>query len=169
MNWDAIGAIGEMIGALAVIVTLAYLAVQVSHAQRELKRSVVVGRYEGVRELLVGRANNALWCSAYEKASAALGGRQIPFISTVVERCGLTRDEAFVLFFDQAAFFQLRVQSIAYADQLSASQKLELDGNLRREYGGATPVSQLWYQTTKSALNIPDAVRYIDNVLAQPG
>jgi hypothetical protein len=29
MNWDAIGAIGETVGALAVILTLAYLAVQI--------------------------------------------------------------------------------------------------------------------------------------------
>ncbi len=29
MNWDAIGAIGEILGALAVIATLAYLATQV--------------------------------------------------------------------------------------------------------------------------------------------
>jgi hypothetical protein len=29
MNWEAIGAIGEVLGALAVIVTLVYLAVQI--------------------------------------------------------------------------------------------------------------------------------------------
>jgi hypothetical protein len=35
MNWDAIGAVGEMIGALAVVVTLAYLALQVRASTRE--------------------------------------------------------------------------------------------------------------------------------------
>jgi hypothetical protein len=34
MNWEAIGAIGEIIGALAVVVTLAYLAVQVRNSTR---------------------------------------------------------------------------------------------------------------------------------------
>ena len=29
MNWEAIGAIGEIIGALAVVITLAYLAIQI--------------------------------------------------------------------------------------------------------------------------------------------
>jgi hypothetical protein len=29
MNWDAIGAMGEILGALAVLVTLIYLAVQI--------------------------------------------------------------------------------------------------------------------------------------------
>jgi hypothetical protein len=30
MNWDAVGAIAEMIGGIAVLVTLVYLAVQAS-------------------------------------------------------------------------------------------------------------------------------------------
>ena len=29
MNWDAIGAVGEVLGALAVVLTLAYLAIQI--------------------------------------------------------------------------------------------------------------------------------------------
>jgi len=35
MNWDAIGAVGEIVGALAVVVTLAYLALQVRASTRE--------------------------------------------------------------------------------------------------------------------------------------
>jgi len=35
MGWDAIGAIGEMIGALAVVVTLAYLSLQIRASTRE--------------------------------------------------------------------------------------------------------------------------------------
>lgn len=35
MNWDAIGAVGEIIGALAVVVTLAYLALQIRASTRE--------------------------------------------------------------------------------------------------------------------------------------
>ena len=33
MNWEAIGAVGEIIGAVAVVITLAYLAVQVRHSR----------------------------------------------------------------------------------------------------------------------------------------
>ncbi len=38
MNWDAIGAISEIIGALAVVITLAYLAIQIRQSN-ELLRS----------------------------------------------------------------------------------------------------------------------------------
>ena len=33
MNWEALGAIGEIVGAIAVVATLGYLAVQVRHSR----------------------------------------------------------------------------------------------------------------------------------------
>jgi len=39
MNWDAIGAIGELIGAIAVFATLVYLAVQVRHSRSLLEEN----------------------------------------------------------------------------------------------------------------------------------
>ena len=37
MNWDAIGAVAELLAALGVIVSLLYLAVQLKHTRAELK------------------------------------------------------------------------------------------------------------------------------------
>ena len=39
MNWEAVGAIGEILGALAVVVTLAYLVAQLRQNTRALKSS----------------------------------------------------------------------------------------------------------------------------------
>lgn len=39
MNWDAIGALGEVIGAVAVVVTLGYLAVQLKQNTRAVSSS----------------------------------------------------------------------------------------------------------------------------------
>jgi hypothetical protein len=39
MNWDAIGAIAELFGALAVLTTLIYLAVQVKHSRDLLEEN----------------------------------------------------------------------------------------------------------------------------------
>jgi hypothetical protein len=36
MNWDAIGAIGEIVGAIAVVATLGYLAVQTRYARQSM-------------------------------------------------------------------------------------------------------------------------------------
>ena len=36
MNWEAIGTVAEIVGAIAVVVTLIYLAVQVKQAKQEI-------------------------------------------------------------------------------------------------------------------------------------
>ena len=41
MNWDAIGAVGEIVSAIAVIVTLAYLAVQIRDGARASRSAAV--------------------------------------------------------------------------------------------------------------------------------
>ncbi|MEZ5503387.1 MAG: hypothetical protein R3E50_12340 [Halioglobus sp.] len=40
MNWDAIGAIGELVGAIAVFVSLVYLAVQLRQNTRQIVNSI---------------------------------------------------------------------------------------------------------------------------------
>ena len=47
MNWDAIGAIGELVGALAVVLTLAYLAL-------EVRRSRLIAESSAVDNLATG-------------------------------------------------------------------------------------------------------------------
>jgi hypothetical protein len=39
VNWEAIGAIGEVLGAAAVVATLGYLAVQIRKKSRAVKNS----------------------------------------------------------------------------------------------------------------------------------
>ncbi len=55
MNWEAIGAIGEVLGAAGVIITLAYLAVQIRQNSRPLSanndetpelQTITVGRWK---------------------------------------------------------------------------------------------------------------------------
>ena len=41
MNWEAIGAIGEIVGAIAVVATLGYLAVQVRQNNRFIRGSTI--------------------------------------------------------------------------------------------------------------------------------
>ena len=52
MNWDAVGAIGEVLGALVVIVTLGYLAVQVRQNTAQLKREETVSIQRGQNEVI---------------------------------------------------------------------------------------------------------------------
>jgi hypothetical protein len=51
MNWDAIGAIAELAGALAVIATLVYLAVQLRQNSALLKSSIATASRESTNQL----------------------------------------------------------------------------------------------------------------------
>ena len=46
MNWDAIGAVGEILGALAVFVSLIYLALQVHQNNKQLQLQALMDAIE---------------------------------------------------------------------------------------------------------------------------
>jgi len=68
VNWDAIGAIGEMFGALAVVVTLAYLALQVRVSRSSAADTNRLNRVNGVREWALSVCNNEALLAAMAKA-----------------------------------------------------------------------------------------------------
>ncbi len=50
MNWDAIGAVGEILGAAAVVISLGYLAGQIKSNTRALRRAASRDAVAGVNE-----------------------------------------------------------------------------------------------------------------------
>ena len=68
MNWEAIGAIGEIVGATAVVASLVYLAVQIRTQNRESRLSAMHDISVAYREGLAGTAD-ADMADLYVKAS----------------------------------------------------------------------------------------------------
>ena len=169
MNWEAIGAIGQLVGSVAVLVTLGYLANQVRHARGELRRSISQGRAETARRLSLNRANNERLAAVHWKANKALEPQSTvtAFGAALIERAGLTREEAWALFFDENAWWSYRAQVVPYIAELSSGERSEFEHVIRAQYGGM-PVSRLWFESMKDVLD-PDAVRYVDGLLAQRG
>ena len=58
MNWDALGAIAEILGALGVIITIAYLAVQVRQNSRQVASSLAESIRNGINETTRIMASN---------------------------------------------------------------------------------------------------------------
>ena len=58
MDWEAVGAIGEILGAIAVVLTLGYLAVQVRHAKNATADQNRLERSRGVREMALTMISN---------------------------------------------------------------------------------------------------------------
>jgi hypothetical protein len=58
VNWDAIGAVGQVLGSIAVFVTLWYLAIQVRHARQSSQIAFSQGGAQAIREI---RQPTLLW------------------------------------------------------------------------------------------------------------
>jgi hypothetical protein len=166
--WDAVGAIGQMLGSLAVFITLIYLAIQARHTRREVQRSASRYRWEAARELYLGRVNNERLTSLNVRAQGGLqdGARNLnPFSNALTERLGMTYEDGMSLNWEQMAWWQYRVGVITYVDELPKAEREAFDASTSAAY--RLPLGRLWYEVTKATLNA-DTVRYIDNLLAQP-
>ena len=164
MNWDEVGAIGQVLGSVAVFITLGYLALQVGHARREVQRSISQNRADAVRELLLNRANNERLTGLNSRANAGLKGQPLQFVTALIQRTELTEVEAYTLFSEQMAWWNYRSQVIAYVDELPEGERIQFDAAIVRFFGH--PVASLWYETLKPTLS-PEAVRYVDAAMAQ--
>jgi len=71
MNWEAIGAIGETIGALGVILSLAYVAFQVRLNTKQM-RQTSVALEEASEEALTNLATTARWKLAESEEMAKI-------------------------------------------------------------------------------------------------
>ena len=166
MNWDAIAAIGQMLGSVAVFVTLGYLAIQVKHSRQDARRMLSQGRGEANRDILALQCDERI-NRLQDRANAVLGRPPYPFVSALMEQVGFTSEEATLLYWVETARWSYRVQIIPNADELSPMERNQFDGAIRSSYG-RSGVGQIFYEGSKRGAH-PDAVRYIDNLLAQPG
>ena len=65
MNWDAIGALGEVVGALVVIISVTYLAIQVRQntvaSRAEALRTISIEISRGFQEWGLDRRGSEIW------------------------------------------------------------------------------------------------------------
>ena len=120
MNWDAIGAIGELPGSGAVLVTLGYLAVQVRHARSEAQRALGQGRMEANRELISLELHDL---KPRTKIDSALGLEPIPVVAALMNVADLTWEEAYRAFMLEIAAWNYRVYVITHINDLSPAEK----------------------------------------------
>jgi len=70
MNWDAISAVAETVGSLAVLITLAYVAIQLRTANKQREIESLRHNWDGLNQLC------ELLSESPEKASIVLRGRE---------------------------------------------------------------------------------------------
>jgi hypothetical protein len=167
MNWEEVGAIGQVLGSIAVFVTLGYLAIQVKHARQESRRALSQGRSEAHRDLLARQVSERI-LAATIKADAGLGAIPHQTAGALMEQGGLTLEEALRVINMNTAWWTYFLQIIPYVDELPAMERTAFENRVRGAYG-RPGAGRLFYETYLKPTAHADALRFVDDVLERSG
>jgi hypothetical protein len=159
MSWDAIGALAEAVGALAVLLTLAYLAIQVKHAREATADTNRLSRAEGVRDMTLTMLQND---EVRHGALATLGAA--PFYAESAERFGVTVLDAERI--DYVAQFYFWLHWGQFSATMTESDRDELVHIVQAFYT-LPPIRHSWsHGPFGKAMFEPRFVEFVDSVLA---
>lgn len=99
MNWEATGAVGEVLAAVGVIISLLYLAVQIRGDARAKRAATIHEQSEGFRDVLLSIADNPSLADLFRRGLsdfASLNDVELPrFSSVLVLTCRVWEDQFF--------------------------------------------------------------------------
>ena len=159
MNWDAIGAIGEILGAAAVVATLAYLAMQVRYAKDASADVNRLSRAEGVRETIALTAKNSKMISAWIGAQGSL-----PQYDKLARSFGLQSvEDGFMVEQICQSWWWLH-----WGQWASITKDRDIDElrHLISEFYSQPPMSVAWEESPNVVLLEPGFREFVDDAIA---
>ena len=166
MNWSAIGAISELLGALAVLGTLIYLTIQIRQTKSELSLAIQQASENADRELGLELLRNGTLRDATRKISGKLdAGSDI--LSQLQKFGELSDDEASVFHVFNAIRFRQIAESIRNIDLLSEERIEILHKKIVFTYGSGP--SMIWFNSYRSLQRSDLVVRYVNSLLKEAG
>ncbi len=151
MNWDAIGAMGEIVGAAAVVASLVYLAVQIRIQNRESRMSSMHDISVGYRDALAAMAEGGmadLFAKAIDDYESLTRPEMLRLIAAV-SRLYRVWEEAYLLY--ESGYLAKRTwetmlrqfngyNSVRPFYEVWAIRKQYFDNEFREFVGGLDPV-----------------------------
>jgi heme/copper-type cytochrome/quinol oxidase subunit 1 len=89
-NWTAIAAIGQLLSAVAVALTLIYLTMQIRHAEIAASDANRLARAQGVVNFWLEAAHDP----AFRKTALSVNKPNQPWIEEIARRLEITSEEA---------------------------------------------------------------------------
>ena len=127
MDWNAIGAVGEVAGAIAVLVTLVYLATQVRHSSQQTRLALSQARTEANRALIsLGLEDKIL--EAHIKADMAFAPEPFGPTQMLMSKAALSREEAARVLMVFVSYWNYVVQIVPVVEILSEPERQQFDG-----------------------------------------
>ena len=159
MNWDAIGAVGEILGAAAVVATLVYLAIQIRHARDAAADVNRLSRATGVRETIALNLGDSQLVGAWIKAQDSMSEYE-----KLTKSFGLDNIE------DGFNVEQL-CQSwwwLHWGQWASMTTERDIDElrHLISEFYSKPPMSIAWKESQNVALLEPEFRKFVDDAIA---
>ncbi len=160
MNWDAISAMSDAFGVIAVVITLGYLALQIRFARLTVTDENRLARSEGVRMHLMAVAKDPSLAKLWLKATRAEAAYK-----PLCEEWDVNAEEAMRI--DFASIYWMWLHWGQFASLKTKEDTTELE-HLISEYYSVPPVSDSW-QKSPFGRNLLDEkfVRFVDNVIAK--
>ena len=158
MDWDAIGAVGEILGALAVVATLVYLARQVNYARTEAADANRLSRANGLRDWnLAVMTNNEL------RDTITKSHHLQPYFQAYAEELEISVDDAARSEWSNAYFFWLHWGQ--WSTTNDEEGRAELERMIRSYY--AVPAVRYSWDNSPYGKHIFQTrfVEYVDNIL----
>ena len=157
MNWDAIGAIGEILGAAAVVATLVYLAIQVRSAKSAAADVNRLSRAAGVRENIRQTLNDSELRDAWIRASGSAGNFQV-----IADKLGLSYSEAQKVTFQVQSWCWLHWGQ--WASITTEKDMVELE-HLVSEFYSGPPISVVWTEDESTGLLDPEFTKFVNDAV----
>jgi hypothetical protein len=154
MNWEALGAVGEIVGAVAVVLTLGYLALQMRQNTAALRTGSREAVVSGAREV------NRLRGEPLRTLAWARGLTEFPKLPFE------DRNHFATIMVDEALFFQ---------STFALYESRQLEKSTYAAYlnwfaaAVATPGGSVWWETTGRSIFVPAMVAAVDERLAAGG
>ena len=160
MNWEAIGALGEIVGALAVVLTLAYLAIQVRHAKEAAADTNRLERSKGVRDMMLASA-----ADSGLRENLTKGLQLSDYYDEIASNLNMSSDEA--ASFDWAMLYWFWLHWGQYASTTKESDVEELRNVISGFY--RNPGVRVCWEKSPWARPVleKDFVNFVDEILAQ--
>jgi hypothetical protein len=153
LNWEAVGAVAEAIGAIGVIVTLMYLAVQIRSNTQTVRATAFQEMDEGIRALNLVLAQDAelsrIWTNGLSDFDSLRGEEKVRFagIANVFLRC------------IQNAEFQFQQGTLDGAVQASWLQQLRMVCQM--------PGFGTWWNRNEVYLYLPDFQELVERFISK--
>ena len=160
MNWEAIGAVGELLGAAAVVVTLGYLAVQIKHAKAATADQSRIYRATAIREITLETCRD----ERLRMLQTASWGLE-PYYREMAEEKGISIEDATKLDWGNGYYFWMWWGQ--YASTTEAKDRKELE-NVIAALGSTPGMREHWENSPLSKpLLEPDYIEFVDSILSK--